>query len=166
MLLVLAFCGWMGIAFQNDMKDRIWMLQEFSRGILLLKQEITYLKFPLAEAVRHAGQRMERPVKDFFFEMGNRLEELEEASFAVVWEDMIKKCLFGTALKKEDLELICQLGQQLGQMECGEAEKVFMVYEQRLELALAGARETYKEKAQLYRRLGIMGGIFLVILLL
>lgn len=165
-MLILVFCGLMGIAFQSDMRQRIVLLQDFYRGILLLHQEITFLKFPLEEAACHAGQGLGSPMKDFFCETGKKLSELTEASFGSVWEEMGQTFLKHTGLKAEDLDLIFQMGQQLGRMETGESENLFKVYEQRLELALAEAREEYKEKAQLYKRLGIVGGIFLVILLL
>ena len=69
-------------------------------------------------------------------------------------------------MKQEDLELIRQLGVQLERMEPGGGSGFLEMIEQRVETALAEAREEYRGKAQLYKRLGMMGGIFLVILLL
>lgn len=164
--MILVFCGMMGIAYQNDMRQRIILLQDFYRGILLLHQEITFLKIPLEEAACHAGRGLGTPMKEFFCETGEKLSELIEASFGNVWEEKMQTYLKDTGLKKEDLDLIFQVGQQLGHMETGESDNLFKVYGQRLEQALTEAREEYKEKAQLYKRLGIVGGIFLVILLL
>lgn len=164
--LIVLFCAWMGMSFQNDLRQRVMLLQDFYRGIALLHQEVTFLKFPLEEAVCHAGKGLHFPMKAFFCKTGERLGELTENSFANVWEEMEKQYLQTAPLRKEDLDLILEMGQQFGRMETAETENLFKVYEQRVELALSDAREDYKEKSQLYKRLGIVGGIFLVILLL
>lgn len=164
--MILLFCSRMGSAFQNEMHQRIWLLQEFHKGFLLLHQEVSYLKIPLEEATGHAGTGVKKNIMDFFCAVSKRLGELQEASFEMVWEEMVQHYLEDTAMKRTDLELIMQMGQNLGNSVMGEEDRIFRVCEQRLEQVIKEAQEDYKEKAELYKRLGIMGGIFLVILLL
>lgn len=154
------------MTFRTEMQQRIYLLQEFKKGFLLLHQEAVYFKISLEEAAGHAGRGVKQPLKEFFCAVSERLRELQEASFETVWEEMVKLHLFSTAMKQEDLDLILQIGQNLGSSVMGEENRIFQVFEQRMEQALKEAKEEYTDKAELYKRLGIMGGIFLVILLL
>ena len=155
----------LGMAFQNEMRQRMWILQDLQRGILRLRQEIEYLKVPLEEASLHTGESLQEPMASFFTETGKKLGKLPGASFAAVWQEMEEQYLEDAPLKQEDCELIRQLGTALEQMEPG-GGRVLLLFEQRAEAALEQACREYREKAQLYRRLGMMGGIFLVILFL
>ena len=165
-ILVAVSGALLGMVFQRELHQRILLLQDFQQGLLFLHQEITYLKVPLGEAALNAGQPLLEPLASFFRETGKKLEKLPGSSFLEVWTEMEERYLEDIALKQEDLELIRQLGVQLERMEPGGGSSFLEMFEQRVEAALAEAREEYRGKAQLYRRLGMMGGIFLVILLL
>ncbi|MDD2960201.1 MAG: stage III sporulation protein AB [Lachnospiraceae bacterium] len=164
-VLVLLFGGLMGMSLSDDMKMRISLLREFQKGFLFLHQEMNYLKEPLGEAARHAGVTLAEPFAGFFESMGKDLEELPGVSFFYVWEEKCHQYLDHTALTEGDIDLILQLGRQLNGLDAGDGSRIMAVFEQRLEEAVKEAKETYGSKAQLYRRLGIMGGIFVIILL-
>ena len=68
-------------------------------------------------------------------------------------------------MHQEVFDLIAQTGIQLEHLDAGENSKVLAVFEKRLEALIQEAKAEYQSKAQLYRRLGVMGGIFLVIIL-
>ena len=59
-----------------------------------------------------------------------------------------------------------QVGRQIGMLEAGEDCGFLKVYEQRTKQLLDEAEQEYGQKAKLYWRLGILGGIFLVVLLI
>lgn len=164
--LVAVCAALMGIAFQDDMKKRTGMLQDLYRGFLLLRQEIDYMKFPLEEAMIHISRSLKEPWASFFRETGKKLGLLPGLPFLEVWKEMGQRYLEESPLKKEDWDLLWQLGVQLERMEPGDRSGIFGALEQRIRTALSEASEEYREKAQLYKRLGMMGGIFLVILLL
>lgn len=165
-VLVAVFAGLLGLALQNDMKQRILLLQDFYKGIRMIHQEIDYLKAPLGEALQHAGREAYEPLDAFFKEVGESLERLTGASFLDIWETGVWNYLENTPLKPEDLEVICQLGSQLSGLNPGGSKGMLTVLEQRMEALTEEARAEYGSKAQLYGRLGVIGGIFLVILLL
>lgn len=164
--MVAVFCSLFGFFLQNEMKQRVQLLQELYRSVFMLRQEITYLKAPLEEAAIHIGGTLEDPLASFFQEVGRKLELLPGASFFCVWKEMQKNYLTDSGFKKEDLELLEQFGRYLGSLESGGTEGLLTVYEQRMERAWNEAQKEYQEKAQLYQKLGIMGGIFLILLLL
>lgn len=162
-----AVCAAMlGFALGNDLKRRGKLLQELYKGIVMIHQEMDYMKAPLEEAMRHAQTILEEPLSSFFRETGTRLERLPGTPFFSVWEEMTQRYLEDSGLAKEDLELVAALGRQLGGTEALGAGNFLAVYEQRVSALAGKAEEEYVNKAQLYGRLGVLGGAFLVILLI
>ena len=163
-VLVAVFASLMGVAAGNDMRRRVVLLQSFYRGILMIHQEIEYLKTPLEEAARQVGSVLEEPWASFFEMVGKQLEELPGTPFHQVWEEKGKEYLEGLPMHQEDFDLITQTGIQLGHLDAGENSTMLTVFEKPLEALIEEAKAEYQSKAQLYRRLGVMGGIFLVII--
>lgn len=156
----------LGFTLGNDMKRRIEFLQELQKGLLMLHQEMEYRKAPLEEALQSVGNSLKEPLSSFFRETGIRLEKLPGAPFFSVWEEMADWYLTGAEGKAEDREWIRQLGRQLDGLESGENSGILTIYEERLQEMVASAKEEYAQKAQLYQKLGVAGGIFLVLLFL
>ncbi|MDO5346186.1 MAG: stage III sporulation protein AB [Lachnospiraceae bacterium] len=154
----------LGFTLGNDLKQRIEFLQNLQKGLIVLHQEMEYRKAPLEEALQYAGNSLTEPLSSFFRETGIRLEKLPGAPFFSVWEEMADWYLSEAGQKKEDLELIRQLGMQLSGLETEGNSGLLKIYEQRLQGMIVSAKEEYAGKAQLYQRLGILGGIFLVLL--
>lgn len=163
-VLAVVSAALLGFALGNDLKRRIGFLQELQKGLLMLHQEMEYRKTPLEEALQYAGNSLTEPLSSFFRETGIRLEKLPGAPFFSVWEEMADWYLSEAGQKKEDMELIRQLGRQLNGLEAEGNSSLLTIYEQRLQGMIASAKEEYAGKAQLYQRLGILGGIFLVLL--
>ena len=156
----------LGFALGNDLKIRVRLLQEFYKGIVTIHQEMDYMKAPLEEALQHAAAILEEPLSSFFRETGMMLERLPGTPFFGVWEETAQKYLGEAGLSGEDLEPIGQLGRQMGSPEAVGNGNFLSVYERRLEELTERAQEEYRNKAQLYGRLGVLGGIFLVIVLI
>lgn len=165
-LLAAVSAARMGIALGSELRRRVLLLQDFYKGILMVHQEMDYMKTPLEEALQRAGTVLGDPLSSFFRETGVRLEKLPGTPFFSVWEEMEDWYLSECELKEEDRALIMQWGMQLGNLEPGGNGGVLKVYRDRLEKAIAEAEEEHRSKARLYERLGVLGGIFLVILFL
>ena len=156
----------LGFTLGNDLRRRTEFLQEFHKGLLILHQEMEYRKTPLEEALQYAGNSLKEPLSSFLRETGIRLEKLPGAPFFSVWEEMADWYLSESLQKKEDFEFIRQLGRQLDGLEAEGNSGMLTIYEQRLQGMIASAKKEYEGKAQLYQRLGILGGIFLILLFL
>ena len=146
-LLAAVFSALMGFALGNDLKRRAALLRELYKGVVMMHQEVDYLKVPLEEAMQHAGTILTEPLSSFFQETGSRLERLPGTPFFSVWEE-------SAGLWLKDSGLMQERGGFL------------TVYERRLEELIQKAEKEYQNKAQLYGRLGVLGGIFLVIVLI
>ena len=92
--------------------------------------------------------------------LSKTLQEKDGNSFVEIWEKSIEQNMKESALKQEDLEELKMIGKGLTHFENID------LYIEQLEYKIQKKREIYVVKGKLYKSFGIMGGVFLVILLL
>ena len=68
-------------------------------------------------------------------------------------------------LEKEDKEKLISLGGQLGYLDTQMQERTLLLYLEQLELSISGLRGEIREKCRLSTALGVMGSLFLVIVM-
>ena len=68
-------------------------------------------------------------------------------------------------LEKEDKEKLLSLGGQLGYLDTQMQERTLLLYLEQLELSISGLRGEIREKCRLSTALGVMGSLFLVIVM-
>ena len=69
-------------------------------------------------------------------------------------------------LEKEDREKLLSLGGQLGYLDTQMQERTLLLYLEQLELSVSRLRGEIREKCRLSTVLGVMGSLFLVIVML
>ena len=69
-------------------------------------------------------------------------------------------------LEKEDREKLLSLGGQLGYLDTQKQERTLLMYLEQLELSDTRLRGELREKCRLSTVLGVMGSLFLVIVML
>lgn len=165
-LLVIFSSGAMGFYFSNELKSRIHDLKELKKIIILLRGDIQYANTPLPEAVQALSKRHSGGYKKFLHNVGKRLLELNGVSFSVIWNEAAQQYLQNTSLVKEDFELLNQLGESIGYLDKNMQINTLDLYLAQVEEKIGELSQTVKEKSYLYNSLGLMGGIFITIILL
>ena len=91
---------------------------------------------------------------------------LEEGfPFPEAWQHSLD-CCKGLCLDSGDRSLLAELGGSLGTSDVEGQLETIRLFETRLSLRLDGARELQKTKGKLYRSLGVLSGLGLVVLLI
>lgn len=70
----------------------------------------------------------------------------------------------GTALKKEDVRILEELGERLGAADVHSQLQMLQLAEERAEFQKGKAQEEYRQKGKMARYLGICMGLFFVVL--
>ena len=98
--------------------------------------------------------------------MAEQIEEKAGATFFELWTESIDRCLIKSQLKNKDKEELKAIGMQMGyldeQMQLGTID----LYLEQLSFVIQKTREELVMKKRLCNCLGVMGGIFLVIILI
>lgn len=165
-VLVIASSTGIGFSYSFRLGRRLEQLRQLQRMTMFLKGEISYGNAALPEALSSIGRKLEDPVGPFLKQAASRLREYPDKSFRQVFQEEVQKNLKQSALSAKDKEALMQMGAFLGyldkDMQLGNLE----LYLRELDREIQAAAECVPGKQRLYRSLGILGGMFLVLLFL
>ena len=155
LFLLFSGCFSLGIGKSRGLKKRLELLRELKKLLLLLSGEIRCAKTPLPEAFRKIGRKAEDPFGTFFQKVAEELtgenRKLPETAFS-----RQMKLLKESPLTPEDRgypDLSVQL-------------ETLKLFEENLEELIKKAAADYRGKAKVYRYLGALAGLFLVVFLI
>lgn len=164
--LILASSTGLGYYFSSELKNRIADLKDLKKLLFLLRGDIRYANTPLPEAVQALSLRHEGKYKNFLMKVSDRLHELCGISFSAIWQEAVQKELLHTSLSKKDLIHLCQLGENLGYLDKDMQMNTFDLYLSQVEEEISDLSINAKQKTYLYNSLGVLGGIFITIIML
>lgn len=164
--MVIASCAGMGFYFSSEMKDRIEDLKELRKLISLLRGDIRYAATPLPEAISVLNRRHSGRFHQFLDYVSTKLNELSGQTFAHIWQTGIDSKLGDTSLSRKDKLQLAQLGENLGYLDKDMQVNTLDLFITQLETEISDLSKTVKEKVYLYNTLGIMAGIFIIIIMI
>lgn len=159
-IFIITACSGIGFSKSHEMKHHLDDLEELKKIFYLLKSELQYTRAPFAEVFEKIAMKTKEPYEKWLLNLREQLSKKSGNSFWEIWCTSITEDLQKSRLKEEDLEELKQVGKNLEYIESID------LYIEQMEYKMKNVRETYKSKRKLCQSLGIMGGIFLVILLL
>lgn len=159
-ILILAACTGIGFSKSNEMQLHLNELEELKKIFYLLKSELQYTRAPFAEVFEKIGRKTKEPFQTWLLDLCSRLNEKRSGIFWDMWCNSIEENLNGSKLKEDELAELKSVGKNLEYIESLD------LYLEQMEYRIQNTRENYRSKRKLCQSLGIMGGIFLVILLL
>lgn len=145
--------------------ERLEALEYLRQMIYLLKGQILYANAPLEEAFETVGRRTEGFLAELFLQVADRIERQEGEPFAQMWKDTIEQMDKDALLTPKDRQSLKDLGEHLGFLDRDMQERNLLLYLEQLDLEIQKMRGQKQERSRLYSSLGIMGGLFLAILL-
>lgn len=165
--MILAAAATWGNEQAAVMRRRVKELEDFRLGLRLLSAEIGYTSTPLPRALENVHHRLSKTtVRNFFSETGRLLKEPEVGDATAAWSGAMDRVKHQLTLTQEDWPVLMRAGAGLGNM--GRDHQIQQLEAAQMQLAshaaTAAARCEGGEK--MWRYLGVMGGLAVVILLL
>ena len=165
-VLVLLGCSGLGAEAAGRLKERRRILETLKRMISQLKGEILYSNLTLPAAFFRTGQRGGGAAGEFFTAVAKRMEEAAGVSFEEVWKTETEQFLKSCSLGEAEGEQLKAFGSCLGYLDRDMQERTMEFYMEELEQEILALKESEPEKCRLFLGLGILGGLFLVVILL
>ena len=162
-ILICASCGLLGLYMSHRSIIRARHLTEFKQSLLLLKSEIEFAAYALPQAFANVAQRAGGSFANFYTGLSQRVED--KVSLADAWEIGLKE-LSGSHLTQEDLESIRGLGKSLGSIDAEVQVRAINMTIIAIDDILARVNEQNTKEGKMYRRLGILGGVLITVVLL
>ncbi|MBP3568830.1 MAG: stage III sporulation protein AB [Lachnospiraceae bacterium] len=165
-VLVLVSAYAIGSLLALQVKEREKWLKDIKTAMFLLLGELEYRQVPFPEALEVIGQRHGGRLADFFRRTAEELKKKEGISLKEIWKQMAEPTLKESPLSKEQKEEFAELGLCFMEADRETRKNSMEFYLNRLEEDIVALRKNGADKAYLCRTLGMLGGIFLLILVL
>lgn len=166
--LLCIVCSSAGIGFLRAQKCsvRIRDLKEIERMLLFLQGELRYGNLPLPELFCKTARRLQKPFSVFLEKAAADMKKRDGQSLREIFSEQMAGTLGQTGLLAEDFRELEELGASFGQTDRETQLKTLEFYNLEISRKLDFLKAELPGRRKLCRSLGIMGGLFLVILLI
>ncbi|KXL53043.1 stage III sporulation protein SpoAB [Anaerotignum neopropionicum] len=165
-LLIVSATTFAGYAFFAKDKYRLKELGEIERGILLMKNQISYLGTPLAQLLDEISWKIEGVAGLAFQEIASRMEERQGNSADEIWESTWVELGKKSYLTAVDLNELMAFGRTLGFLEKEQQEGSMDMLLHYLREVEERINKRLDKNGRLYFSMGVLGGLLMVITLL
>lgn len=165
-LLIISSTTLMGYYYGNRFSNRLNSLIHLEQCLKILETEIVYGAIPLPEALTNVYNKGNKKVSFIFEEiklelLNNKKGDIYHGFSMVV--HLLKDKLY---LKEEDIEIFLSLGRVLGSSDRQDQEKNFKYIFNQIAILQKEAKLERDKNEKMYKNLGILTGITILIILL
>lgn len=165
-LFILGSSSAMGMSFARRLREQEAWLMEIKKVLLLLNGELNYNKTPLPEALRMISARHKGYLSVFLEEVGDSLMKRSGRTLCEVWQDALEDLFRHSPLSKYQKQEFMLLYECFSGTDEDARNHTLSFYLKRLEAEIEQLEQTGKDKAYLYRMLGMLAGLFLLVLII
>ncbi len=167
LILMVFICStFIGYALAGRFKARVAEINDFMKALEIFETKIKYTYDSLPTAFLYIADNLRTKVYRIFYITAEMLKENKNLSAGDCYKQVIEDEKIFLALNKEDIEIIKELGISLGQVDVeGQLKSIKLVYNS-LKNQLENAKEDNNKNFKLYRNMGVLSGLIIMIILL
>lgn len=158
---ILAASSYLGRMIAGSYKARVEELKEFKNGLTMFETKIKFTYEPIPELFKEISNSLTKNI-GAIFENASKLMQTKSAKES--WEEAVSKSR--TSLTKEDISVIKKLSKLLGKTDLNGQVSEIELTKSFLDTQIEKAEKECHKNMKLYRTLGVVSGLALVIILL
>lgn len=163
---ILAGCGYLGIMLGAVYKKRTQQLREFRQALKQLEFDVNFLSVTLCESFEKIVHNSGGGVKSVFAYVAKKLREKQCDNMEKCWIKALRIYSYELSLNDDDKRILTDFAKNLGSGNRETEMNNIKAAEMRLKIAEEDACTEAKKNSKMYRGLGFLSGIFLVIILI
>lgn len=165
-ILVIAGCTGVGFYTGNQLGERLNQIMELVKITEFLKGEITFSRSTLPEAMERIGKRTVNPFDDFLKNLSQQMKKYSGEGFAELLQIKMSEYLSEVALTKDDLQEFYLTYRNLGYLDKEMQIHLLERYIKEQEKEIDVLYQQLPVQKKLFHSLGVLGGVFLAIILI
>ena len=164
-ILMLIFLGSTSIGYIISKKysNRVIELKEFRNAINILENKIKFTYEPIGEIFKEISKNINTDISNVFMKASNYLEN---STTKEAWKKAIEEEKDYLSINDEDRNIIENLGNMLGKTDVDGQISEIKLTSKFIETQIEKAEEEKKKNQKLYRTLGTVIGLAIVIILI
>lgn len=164
--LIIAATYFYGNGISSSYRNRVSQLEELLLGLEMFHTEINYGLTPLPHAFMNIGAKLKKPVGTIFLDAAREMQESRGLSARECWQNAWEAGSAALAFSSREMKLLERLGLAWGKGDKSDQLRQTGLIRELLRQALHEAREELQKNDKMWRYLGLLGGVTLVIFLL
>ena len=165
-IILIVFSGaGLGICKSLELSRREKILEQLGKMILLLKNQIRCTGDTIPDALLEVAGKMSGEYREFLLSTSGAVQKRNGNTFGEIFKDCARELLPLSKVSEEERGCFLSIGERLGYLDREMQVAQLTLLEADMDRCLGSLRRTMKEKKKLYQNMGIMGGIFLAILM-
>lgn len=153
-----------GVNISEYQKIRMNELNDIKKALLILKSQINYSLESLPTALINISKKSNKPINTIFETISKRLIEKDKSGIAKIWEQEFKRS--STNLSKEDIEMIADFGKALSSLDRKLQTDNINIIINYIDKTVEFIANKNEQESKMYKSLGVLAGILLVILMI
>ena len=163
LLLILGGSTSIGFLVSEKYKKRVQELKSFKNAINMLETKIKFTYEPIQEIFNEISKTIENKISNIFLKCSKNINTL---CVKDAWNKSIEEEKENLSLNKEDINIIKNLGNMLGKTDVeGQVSEIELVTSF-LDTQVKKAEEERRKNEKMYRNLGTIIGLAIVIILI
>lgn len=164
-LLIIFSTSWMGMLGGRRLADRPRQLEKLRSDLMLLEMEINYSITPLPQVLQKLASYSHWPINYLWQRTFDNLSNGEGLTAEEAWIRSLESFASKAALSNNDFTILKDFGSGLGLANRQEQVKKFKLLQEQLRAHQKEAEQIKQKSERIWRTMGVLGGIALVILL-
>lgn len=164
-IIILIASTSIGLLMAWKYKVRVGQLKEIRRLFQLIETEIFYTATPILEVLEKISIQASPPIANIFKEIIREIKKREGRTLGKIWSSAFDKGREYTGFTKEDLVAINYFGNILGTSDQESQIKNGKLVQSQLGKLEEGAQKDFIRNEKLFKNLGILLGLTIVIIL-
>lgn len=161
--IIVVFCGVLGHIYANAYVERTKQIGAIISTLQMLETEIAYSATPLPLLLERVAKKSNKEIASLFYKTADKLNQKQGYTFFEAWKSVIYLELGQSVLKEEDIDILLNLGRNLG-ISDGEDQL------KHIRLAMDETKRNYdlafleqSKNVKLFKNLGVLLGLTITI---
>ena len=165
-ILILTGCGYSGMQLAARFKKRCEQLEDFSEALRQLEFDIDFLNITVRESFEKIAKSSGDGVREVLGYISREMKNSRCCDMQRLWRRAFERFCGELFLTDEDTEILLDFSKNLGSGNRESEKNNIKAAAMRLRIAEDEAREGAAKNMKMYRGLGFLFGVFVVILLI
>lgn len=165
-LIIVAASTGIGLKASDNLNVQLELLRKLKQLVILIEGEIKYNNSYLGQAFKNVSGRISNPYKELMIYVSDKLNERTGEPLEKIWKEGVENTLLQSGMSKKHLLKLSELGETLGYLDKDMQIANFELFIERLDMEINESDEKNKANCKLYKSLGVLSGILIVILII
>ena len=166
-ILIMVGAQGFGLALCQNMNNLQYHLFQQKQLVRYIMEEINFVQRPISEIFEEHCERLGNPYQSFVREVARHMNHVQGKGLYQVWEqEILNSIKNGCYYPPQALELLREMGRNLGGQEERLQMAMLQMLETELEEKLAKQKKEREEKGKLIQTLSLLTGVLCIVIFL